>query len=315
MAEFISDNSTQTTSVFSQGNLYTSKTNPNLRLSTSSGIYYPSINNVRIYTNSIDALTIDSNQIIYGNGAGLTNLTYNNLNGTPTNFQSDWTSTIINKPINFQSDWTSTIINKPTNFQADWNTTIINKPTLNFLPLTGGTVAGTVNTNILNCIDVGISTSLGARNLNIIGNDAVMRIWRNHATNATSFEFLWGPTTSVSSYVYHWDMYIGTTATGNGFFIRDRTGANNTRFVINGSGNVGIGTTATTYKLNVDGSLNASSINVNGTNINSIYASNVNLDLKQDILIPTNNLLGIGSNITLIDYNKIINIPYHSLLI
>ena len=75
MAEFISDNSTQTTSVFSQGNLYTSKTNPNLRLSTSSGIYYPSINNVRIYTNSIDAVTIDSNQIIYGNGAGLTNFT------------------------------------------------------------------------------------------------------------------------------------------------------------------------------------------------------------------------------------------------
>ena len=78
MAEFISDNSAQTTSVFSQGNLYTSKTNPNLRLSTSSGIYYPSADNFRIYTNGIDALTIDSNQIIYGNGAGLTNLTYNN---------------------------------------------------------------------------------------------------------------------------------------------------------------------------------------------------------------------------------------------
>ena len=64
MAGFISDNSTQTTSVFSKGNLYTSKTNPNLRLSTSSGIYYPSINNVRIYTNSIDALTIDSKLLL-----------------------------------------------------------------------------------------------------------------------------------------------------------------------------------------------------------------------------------------------------------
>ena len=107
MAEFISDTSTQTTSVFSQGNLYTSKTNPNLRLSTSSGIYYPSINNVRIYTNSIDALTIDSNQIIYGNGGGLTNLTYNNITGKPTNFQSDWTSTIINKPSTFPADMTN----------------------------------------------------------------------------------------------------------------------------------------------------------------------------------------------------------------
>ena len=83
MADFISDNSIQTSNVFSQGNLYTSKTNPNLRLSTSSGIYYPSINNVRIYTNSIDALTIDSNQIIYGNGAGLTNLNYNNIYNPP----------------------------------------------------------------------------------------------------------------------------------------------------------------------------------------------------------------------------------------
>jgi hypothetical protein len=87
--------------------------------------------------------------------------------------------------------------------------------------------------------------------------------------------------------------------------IRDRTGTNNTRFVINGSGNVGIGTTAstTTYKLNVDGSLNASSINVNGSNISSTYASNVNLDSKQDISTSASNLFGIGSNITLIDHN------------
>ncbi len=61
MADFISDTSTQTTSTFSQGNIYTSKTNPNLRLSTSSGIYYPSADNFRIYTNSTDALTIYNN--------------------------------------------------------------------------------------------------------------------------------------------------------------------------------------------------------------------------------------------------------------
>ena len=75
MADFINDDSTQTTSVFSQGNAFTSKTNPNVRLSYTAGIYYPSTDNFRIYTNSIDALTIDSNQIIYGNGAGLTNFT------------------------------------------------------------------------------------------------------------------------------------------------------------------------------------------------------------------------------------------------
>ncbi len=40
MADFINDDSTQTTSVFSQGNAFTSKTNPNVRLSYTAGIYY-----------------------------------------------------------------------------------------------------------------------------------------------------------------------------------------------------------------------------------------------------------------------------------
>ena len=54
-----------------------------------------------------------------GSGSGITNLDYNYISlNKPTNFQSDWTTTIINKPSNFQSDWNSTIINKPTNFQS-----------------------------------------------------------------------------------------------------------------------------------------------------------------------------------------------------
>ncbi len=48
-----------------------------------------SANTFRIYTNLIDAFTIDNNQILYGNGGGFTNLTYNNINGKPTNFKSD----------------------------------------------------------------------------------------------------------------------------------------------------------------------------------------------------------------------------------
>ncbi len=71
MADFIIDDSIQTSSVFSQGSIFTTKTNPNLRLSSTAGLFYPSENNFRVYTNSIDALTIDSNQILYGNGAGL----------------------------------------------------------------------------------------------------------------------------------------------------------------------------------------------------------------------------------------------------
>lgn len=177
MADFISDNSAQTTSVFSQGNLYTSKTNPNLRLSTSSGIYYPSINNVRIYTNSIDALTIDSNQIIYGNGGGLTNLTYNNITGKPTNFQSDWTSTIINKPTNFQSDWTSTIINKPTNFQSDYNTTVINKPDLTFYTTSNFVLNNYISSNVFNKTLLNYTTTTSLNALNYINSNTVASLY------------------------------------------------------------------------------------------------------------------------------------------
>ena len=112
MAQFINDTSIQTTTVFSQGSPFTSTANPNLRLSSSAGVYYPSTDNFRIFVNSTDALTIDSNGILYGNGTGLTNLTYNNINGKPTNFQSDYNSTLINKPTNFQCDYNSTLINK-----------------------------------------------------------------------------------------------------------------------------------------------------------------------------------------------------------
>ncbi len=53
-----------------------------------------------------------------------------NLLGVRTNISAlNYTNISANKPTNFQSDWNSTIINKPTNFQSDWNSTIINKPT------------------------------------------------------------------------------------------------------------------------------------------------------------------------------------------
>ena len=75
--------------------------------------------------------------------------------------------------------------------------------------------------------------------------------------------------------------------------------------------NVGIGTTTTTtYKLNVAGSLNTTSLYQSGTLINfSSYATNTALSTglatKQDTLTPLTNLLGIGSGITALDYNKI----------
>ena len=119
MTVFIQDTSTQTTSVITANQRQTTKAIPNISFNGTSGSYNPTADNIKIFTNNVDALTIDSNQGLYGNGTGLTNLGYSNIINKPTNFQSDWTSTVINKPTNFQSDWTSTVINKPSTFPAD----------------------------------------------------------------------------------------------------------------------------------------------------------------------------------------------------
>ena len=63
-----------------------------------SGIYNPSNNVIKMFTNNIDALTIDSNQCLYGNGTGLTNIGYNNVINKPNNFPSDWLTTVSNRP-------------------------------------------------------------------------------------------------------------------------------------------------------------------------------------------------------------------------
>jgi hypothetical protein len=92
-----------------------------------------------------------------------------------------------------------------------------------------------------------------------------MRIWRNDGTNSPSIDFMSGPTTSGTSYTWFWDMYIG--AATNFFAIRDRRTGGGTpiRFCIDTNGNTGIGTTTNaSYRLNVEGSLNTTSINATG---------------------------------------------------
>ncbi len=63
-----------------------------------SGIYNPSKNVIKMFTNNIDALTIDSNQCLYGNGTGLSNIGYSNVINKPNFFPSDWLSTVSNRP-------------------------------------------------------------------------------------------------------------------------------------------------------------------------------------------------------------------------
>jgi hypothetical protein len=116
---FNNDNSTQLnigSATFTPS--YSSKTAPNLILNdSSSGIYNPSLNTIKFFTNNIDAFTIDENQCLYGNATGLTNLGYSNIINKPSTFPSDWNTTI-NKPSTFPSDWNTTI-NKPSTFNPD----------------------------------------------------------------------------------------------------------------------------------------------------------------------------------------------------
>ena len=179
---FPSDTSTQLNNALSISDNYTSATTPNINFNATSGIYNPSANVIKIFTNNTDALTINASQQLSGNGTGLTNLNYSAISNLPTNFQTDWNTTIINKPSNFQSDWNTTIINKPSNFQSDWNSTIINKPDL--------TVYGT-NTNLNN---LSTNSTLSINNIN--------------ATTTTILGLVNGHTTSIVILMLHQQQYL-----------------------------------------------------------------------------------------------------------
>ena len=72
---FIQDVSAQTTASLPTSIIYyTTKTKPNISLNTASGIYNPSNNIVKIFTNNTDALTINESQQLIGSGSGSFNL-------------------------------------------------------------------------------------------------------------------------------------------------------------------------------------------------------------------------------------------------
>ncbi len=78
---------------------FSSVTTPSILFNDgTSGLYNPSNNVIKMFTNNIDALTVDSNQCLYGNGTGLTNIGYNNVTNKPNFFPSDWLSTVSNSP-------------------------------------------------------------------------------------------------------------------------------------------------------------------------------------------------------------------------
>ncbi len=103
-----------------------------------------------------------------------------------------------------------------------------------------------------------INSTKANRALNLVSTDAVMRIWR--VTDATAFspgvELIWGNQPNQGDEGnFWWDFYLdGLTGSFN---IRDRSfgQGNETRMVIDTSGNVGIGTTNPDEKLHVAGAL------------------------------------------------------------
>ena len=107
-------------------------TNTNLILQSGSGGYGLKIDTA----NHLSCSGTLSATSFSGSGSGITNLNYSNITtNKPTNFQSDWATTVINKPTNFQSDWATTIINKPdltvyaikTNVDSSLNSLTTNK--------------------------------------------------------------------------------------------------------------------------------------------------------------------------------------------
>ena len=81
--QFIQDNSTQNSTLLTYGLSYSTKAKPTLKLNSNSGIYNPSDNIIKIFTNNTDALIIDANQYLTGNATGLTNLNYNAISNKP----------------------------------------------------------------------------------------------------------------------------------------------------------------------------------------------------------------------------------------
>jgi len=106
--------------------------------------------------------------------------------------------------------------------------------------------------NKLSVCDSSAVSGLFERNLNVIGADAVQRIWRYGSTNAPAIELMWKATTPTSSgdYTYYWDVYLKPD---NGSFVwRDRT-VEAERMSISSSGNVGINIITPQQKLSVGG--------------------------------------------------------------
>ena len=195
--QFIQDNSIQNSTLSSYGLSYSTKAKPTLKLNSNSGIYNPSDNVFKIFTNNIDALTIDANQILTGNGSGLTNVNYDAITNKPD--LSTTYSSILN--LNNLSTNSTLSIN---NLNAT-STTILNR--LNSLNTSQWTTTGT--TIFYNDGNVGIGTNAPAQKLDVSGNIKTQQLYINNPSSTASIFFSPNPSIySIFSKKVPWAMYF-----------------------------------------------------------------------------------------------------------
>ena len=195
--------------------------------------------------------TLTASTSLLGNGSAITNLTYANITGKPTNFQADWLTTIINKPSTFTADMT----NIYTKIETDGR----------YLKLDG-----TNNINELLNINAADNTTGGTKG--IIFRSGYNAIGNNYNC-------------SILTYDHDANGFCDGLSINGWDGISFCTGANtrNERMRIDKDGNVNIGTTGQSYKLyvngtsylngnsTINGSLSATTINRNGVEIDSRY--------------------------------------------
>jgi len=289
-------------------------------------IFFPyGISNVDIYTTSnelINALNtkqniLTSSTVLLGNGSNITNINYNNitLNKPDLTVYNSWTksgndnyktitggNTLIGTTTNIGNY--KLLVTGSGNFGSCLSTGFGSMSNMqpnisdaNFLILKHNTFNGNVGANFPNpeCFF-------------IMGN------------NSSSGQIPWGFYSGVVKYLasvvpsnsLRYD--IGSCLIQNTLATLTGTNTFSPLLSILFNGNVGIGSSFPSYKLDVNGTFNASNIFKNSINIDNIYiSSNVfynTISTKQDTLTISSPLLGVGSNISDINYNNItINKP------
>jgi len=312
MTVFIQDTSTQTTSGISSNTYFSTQTIPKINFNGTGGIYNPSIDNIRIFTNNTDALIIDNNQCLYGNGTGLTHLQYNNIDNKPSYFPSDYNSTIINTPnlsvyatnTNLNNVSTQSYIDIP-NIKTTSTTIFTNVNSLstnsilsiNNLNATMNSIFSISSTHQLAINNLNATSTTIFTNLNSLSTNSILSINNLNATMNNIF--------SISS--THQLSINNLNATSTTIFTNLNSLSTNSALSINNLNATmnNIFSISSTHQLSIN-NLNATSTtiftNLNSLSTNSILSIN-NLNATSTTLLSNINSLSTNSTLSINNLN------------